>query len=226
MADATAAESPASGTTSPGRRQVLRRLAVPPTVAALAGCSSAGEEPDDPIVEDLAPGDTTGYPGAMRFGDRYAMEVTEGGDGTRRLSGRFHGEDRVVEFADDAGNAVRSYVVDGDGYVVTGGECVAYPGLAAGLESVSGVDPSSVPDGASDPELAVTGRTTVDGSEMLVLERSSGESNEGQPAVSYYVDAETRYLRRIETGTTVVDYHSWDAVDPIEAPDVDCRQSG
>lgn len=75
-ADVNATAPPTSGVSvSPRRWQFLGMLAAPPMMAALAGCSFAGDDVADSIVENLEPGDTTGYPGAVRFGNRYAMEV-------------------------------------------------------------------------------------------------------------------------------------------------------
>lgn len=224
--DADATEpSPPGAPVSPRRRRFLGALAAPPTMAALAGCSFGGGGDTDSLVADLEPGDTAGYPGAVRFGNRYAMTVTRGTDGEPTLSGRFHDRDRVLRFEND-GNVVESYLVDGDGYVVTEGRCVEYPDLGAGLESVVEVDADHAPAAAKDPELTVTGRTTIDGREMLVLERSSGELAANEPSVTYYVDDETRYLRRIETETAVIGYDSWNEVDPIRIPDLDCRPTG
>lgn len=224
--DADVPEPTTPGAPAPARRrQFLKTLAVPPAVSALAGCSLLADDATDAIVEDLEPGDTTGYPGALRFGDRYAMEVKHGGDGTTTLVGRFHHTDRLLRYT-DGGNVVKAYVVGGDGYLVTGGKCIRYPDLAAGLESVVAVTTEPASDDVSDPTLAVTGRTPIDGAEMLVLERSPGDASEDEPRMTYYVDVETRYLRRIETATAVVDYHSWNEVGPIDAPDVDCRHSG
>lgn len=208
----------ASGATpSTRRRQLLKSAAAPAAAAALSGCSAL-ESADDPLVDDLEPGDSVGYGGAFRFGETYAMTVTSAADGTTTLVGRFRGEDRYIRL-EEVGRSVETYLVDGDGYVVVGGECTAYPELDAGLRSVGSVDP---PDEAGDaaPELTVTGRETIDGRTMLVL-----ESEDGGPTSTYYVDEETRYLRRIETDASVVDYRSWDSVDPIEPPDADCRRA-
>lgn len=227
--DARAGDSPEPGGASPRRRQFLKGMAIPPTVAALAGCArfGVGRDDSDAIVEDLEPGDVTGFPGAIRFGDRYAMEVSRGADGTRVLSGRFHHEDRVLEFADDgAGNAVTSYLVDGDGYVVTAGECVEYPEVAAALDSVAEFDPENASTATGTPEVTVTGKTTIDGRETLVFEPAQGAPADTGQRVTYYADVETRYLRRIEAGSVTVDYHAWTEVEPIEAPASDCRQAG
>lgn len=217
-------EPPDPGLPSPRRRQVLRGLAIPPAAAALAGCSLVGPDGADPIVEDLKPGDTTGFPGAIRFGDEYAMEVARGAGG-ETLSGRFHGQDRVLEFEAD-GNVVRTYVVDGDGYVVTAGRCVAYPDVAAGLESVSRIEGEPASGGPGDPGLRVIGKTTIDGNETLVLELPPGGLDANGAEVTYYVDDGTRHPRRIETGRTTVEYHSWGDVEPVEPPDPDCRRDG
>lgn len=208
---------------SPRRRQFLKGLAITPAVAGAAGCSLVSEGAEDPIVEDLERGESTGYSGAFRFGQRYAMTVTRGAEGTRRLRGRFHHADRFLEFEDGAGNAVRSYLVDGGGYVVRAGDCIEYPDLAAGLESVAGVSGQDRADRGTDPRLTLSGRTTIDGQAVLVFELPPGELADGDPSVTYYADEETRYLRRLETETTTVDYHSWNAIDPIQPPDMDCR---
>jgi len=224
--DVDATDSPTSGVpASPRRRRFLGTLAAPPTIAALAGCSFGGDGATDPIVEDLEPGDTAGYPGAVRFGNRYVMAVTRATDGESTLSGRFYHRDRFLRFEND-GNVVESYLVDGDGYVVTGDQCVEYPDLGAGFESVAAVDADLDPDAPAEPELAVTGRTTIDGRTVLVLELPAGELAADEAGVTYYVDDETRYLRRIEAETVVVDYHSWNEIDPIQVPDLDCRPIG
>lgn len=227
-ADANPATPPEAGPAA-RRRQFLKGLTIPPTAAALAGCSrvDVGGDASDSIVENLEPGDVTGFPGAIRFGDRYAIDVTRGGDGTKTLSGRFHTEDRVLEFAADGdGHAVTSYVVDGDGYVVTDGECIEYPDLTTGVGSIAKIGDGDASDATEAPELRVTGRTTIDGRAMLMFEPEQGEPVEEGPEPTYYADEGTRYLRRIETGATTVEYHSWNAVEPIEIPDTNCRQDG
>lgn len=199
-------------------------------MAALAGCSF-GVDDSDPIVEDLQPGDTTGYPGAIRFSDRYEMAVTRRADGTTTMSGLFYHTDRVLRLANGGdGTEVTYYLVDGDGYVVTGDACTAYPDLAAGLESVTSVDAPESPGSGSDseraPELTVTDRTTTDGRAVLVLELPADELSDVEQSVTYYVDEETRYLRRIETETAIVEYHSWNDVEPIDPPDMACQSDG
>ncbi|WP_254838201.1 hypothetical protein [Natronomonas marina] len=200
---------------SPRRRQLLKSVAAPAAATALAGCSVL-ESGEDPLVEDLEPGDSVGYAGAFRFGDTYAVTVRNAADGTTTLAGRFRGEDRYLDFEGD--ESVETYLVDGDGYVVVDGACTVYPDLDAGLRSVGSVE--SPETGDAEPELTVTGTDEIDGTETLVLERDDAD---GGP--TYYVDRETRRLRRVETDASVVDYREWGAVDRIEPPDADCREA-
>lgn len=203
------------------RRQFLKAWAAPAAATAVAGCSEFGGT-DDPLVEDLEPGDTTGFGGAMRFGESYAMSVTAAGTGDTSLIARFDGTDRYLRY-EEAGTTVESYLVGGDGYVVADGACTRYPDLDAGRRAVESV---AGPEDASGPtRLAVTDRTEIDGRPMLVLEPTETEAS-GEPgagAATYYVDESSRYPRRIETDTSVVDYRDWGAVAPVEPPDIDCR---
>lgn len=203
--------------TATRRRRVLAAMAAGATAPALAGCSGLGD--DDPVVEDLEPGDTTGYGGAIRFGDAYAMSVTRVADGSTTLVGRFSGADRYLR-QERADGSIESYLVDGVGYVVEDADCTRYPDLDAGVRSVGSVADDS---GARDDQpsrLTVTDRDTIDDRAALVLEADRDDAS-----LTYYVDEETRRLRRLETPTTVVAYRSWNDVDPIEAPDGDCREA-
>lgn len=203
-------------------------------------------------LRDLEPGDRTDYPGAFRFGDTYRMRVTRPGDGTPLTTARFDGEDRYLRLPrGDAEPAVESYIVDGDGYVVVDGECTSYPDVDSGTDALASVAEQPGSD-TGTPELEVTGTASLDGREMLVLTvpaaeiatptppgtadgagadgTSTGTSDGSQSRTSaaahgeltYYVDAETRYPRRLETAATVVDYRSWGDVEPITVPNLDC----
>lgn len=203
------------------RRQFLKAWAAPVAATAVAGCA-AFDRDDDPLVADLEPGDTTSFGGAMRFGDAYAMTVSDA-SGEPNMRGRFDGPDRYLRYQED-GTTVESYLVDGDGYIVADGDCTSYPDLDAGGRAVESVTP---PDDADDPaqvQLSVTGRTEIDGRSMFVLEPTDETtSDEGRPGATYYVDESSRYPRRIETAASVVDYRDWGAVEPVEPPAVDCR---
>ena len=118
---------------------------------------------------------------------------------------------------------MKSYLVDGTGYVVADGECTEYPDLDEGLRSVGSVAPET--GDLADPQLTVTGTDTIDGRPMLVLELPASERSDADSAVTYYVDRETRHLRRLETASSTVEYRSWGEIDAIEPPDVDCRRA-
>lgn len=216
---------PAGTLDAPRRRQLLKGLMIPP-VAAVAGCTLPGDDgPADPLVEDLEPGETTGYPGAMRFGERYAMTIRRAADGHETVRGRFDGADRILSFpAADGGNPVTTYLVDGDGYLQTADQCIAYPDLGGALDSVAAVNADSASAGLGEPELTVTDRVTRGARPMLVFERTHRGREEAQADVTYLVDDETRYPHRIETGTTVVEYGSWGEVGPIQPPAADCHR--
>jgi hypothetical protein len=232
------------GRAVPDRRRFLQALSASAVSTSLAGCGQLdlGAGSRAPL-RDLDPGDRTDYPGAFRFGDAYRMQVTRPDAGTPLTTARFDGEDRYLRLPrGDAEPAVESYIVDGDGYVVVDGECTSYPDVDAGTAALASVA-EQPGDAADTPELEVTDTTTLDGREMLVLtvpaaefatptptQTPAGARDGSQPRtnaaahgdLTYYVDAETRYPRWLETAATVVDYRSWGDVEPITVPDLDC----
>lgn len=227
------------------RRRFLQALSASAVSASVAGCGQlelgAG---DRAPLRDLEPGNRTDYSGAFRFGDAYRMRVTRPDAETPMTVARFDGEDRYLRLPrGEAEPAVESYIVDGDGYVVVDGECTSYPDVDSGTEALAAVAEQSGGD-TKAPELEVTDTTSLDGREMLVLTVPPGELATATPSrtpesassdgsrtrssaaahgdLTYYVDAETRYPRRLETAATVVDYRSWGDVEPITVPDLDC----
>ncbi len=198
------------------RRWMLRAL---PTAAltGVAGCGGIGGEGGD-TRSDLVPGETAEFSAVIAFEDRYEMTTTVEDGAT--VTGRFDGENRTVRY--ETGDRVVTFsVVDGDGYLVSDGDCVRYPDVTATLEE----NRAAVTDRAADaaaPTLTVDRTTTLDEAEVWVLELDEGfEGVDG--AVTYYVDVATNHMRRVDLGATVVDYRSWGAVDPVEPPADDCR---
>lgn len=213
---------------TPARRQVLKGLAAAPSAAALAGCQF-GPAPDDETADarqpvDLTVGERAGYGEVVRFGPAYAMAVTTAdASGTTAMTGRFHYADRYVRFEQDTA-VVETYLVDGVGYVVIEGECTRYPGLDRGVTGSRGI-PASAAAAAPDPtDVTLVRTTTIDGRQILVLETADTETAGTEAGMTYYVDAATRYPRRVTAGATTVHYHSWEAVEPIAPPAVDCRE--
>jgi len=111
------------------------------------------------------------------------------------------------------------YMVDGETYLVQGGNCIRNPGGQVPSDTDAGIDPQdeeAVTGGQTD--ITPSGRETIDGEEMYVYEYTS----EGQ-TVTLYVSVQTGYLRRVEFDQGRIDYRSWGEVDPITPPDMQCQ---
>lgn len=261
-----ATETPDAGrSVSTRRRSVLKTLSLPPLAMALAGCPDDNDPfaPEAPGTggppEDLSPGATLAFEEAVRSGRSYELSVSAGaGDRETTLTGRVDGTDQYVR-TEQGDTATETYLVDGQGYLVTGDRCVQYEVGAGGGRASDGTDSES----PASMDLRLVERTTIDGRETYRFEPTgeqmtatrtagnesgttaatdaaasgttapatgAGESETmaatpardgGQP--TYYVDVETGYLRRVETGTAVVEYGSWGAVQPVTAPDRECQ---
>lgn len=209
------------------RRQFLKTLSVPPFAAALAGCESIGDD----LLKDGAP---TGVPddggrselaAVVEFGESFAVDVVASSvaGGETRLTGRVDRGDYYLRVErEDA--ATELYVVDGTGYVLDDDRCLEYPDVTARQEVQADSREGGEYEAPTSPSVAPTGTTTVDGREVRAFERSAAGPDGSGEALTYYVDSETGYLRRIETESTVVDFRSWGDVEPVEAPDVECQQ--
>jgi hypothetical protein len=205
-----------------GRRRFLESLAFAPLAPVLAGCTFEAEVGDDEETGRGTDDGGTGWDG-IRFENRYAMELVDQPEGApeTRIVGRFAGEDHVVHY--ERGDSVlASYVVDGDSYIVSNGECVRYPGVSAREGSETGEGSTAV----DATELERVGTTTLDDEEVVAYELPPASTDEDGEPLTYYVSTETRYVRRIESATGVVDYDSWGDVDAVEPPDGECRDAG
>ena len=236
----------------PTRRQVVLACASG-AAAALAGCSGDQSTPggtdggaptdgsgDGPTATEDAGGGTDGSgsgtettggsetdSGAPELGDTvvfpdsFAMTATVSTGGqTFEMSGRFDGEDLYWEF-EQGGQVIEWYLVGERSYVVTGGQCFS-GSLQQGI-SREDVDPGTFAEGASaNPAVEPVGTDTIDGEEVLVYE-VSGSGAAGGETLTYYVLADSGYPRRIESESMQWDFHSWGEVEPVEAPEMDCR---
>lgn len=115
------------------------------------------------------------------------------------------------------GDTLRTYIVDGQQYIVADGSCTPVPSSTTG-----GMDVSSLADadtveqdvtGTESASLTPSGTTTIDGTRTYVYELETQDT-----PVTYYVGVESRRLRRVETQEAIIDYTDWGAVDPIIAP--------
>lgn len=249
-------EAPDTGrSVSTRRRSVLKTLSLPPLAMALAGCP----DDNDPFAPgapgtggppaDLSTGATLAFEEAVRGGRSYELSVTVGaGEGETTLTGRVDGNNQYVR-TEQADAATETYLVDGQGYLVTGDHCIQYEAGAGGGQPPGGTDS----EGSASVDLRLVERTTIDGRETYRFEpagdwgtgtRAAGNASAttapttdaGEPGATaatparedsqpaYYVDAETGYLRRVETGTAVIEYGSWGSVRPVTAPDRECQQ--
>lgn len=204
------------------------------------GPPDGGERGPSRSGGDLGVGDTRPFSVVASLPERYAMTVETTGDVETTVTGRVDGSDQYVRTT-FPGGWTESYFVDGTLYVVTEEGCLEYVDVAA----ADGRGGDRAPTPRPDPAVEVTAVTTVGDRETLVCaldewpqplpqparearrEHAEGVGVERQrslPEVTYYVDAEARYLRRIETADATVDYTDWDDVEPVTVPDVPCGE--
>lgn len=235
------------------RRPLLKAAPAVPFVPPLgqrgpgkSGDDGRGRGRDaDPPVDRLEEGDTAAFSDVVRFPRQYRIEVTTTGDGdaATTMTGRVDGGDQFVR-TEYPGGATESYVVDGTLYVVTDEECLRYSDLTTDGDRQPR-PPRGRPRRLTDPRIEVTATTEVDGRDTLVLEviewphdlppaaeharrdHANGHGVEWQRRqrdVTYHVDVQTGYLRRLVTAEATVDYHAWGDVDPVRPPDVACHE--
>lgn len=228
-----AAEQESSASTTPAtrRRSLLKTLSVPPLVAALAGCPSMDTDSstDDEQTEggeprpDVSEGEAISFGDAVRLANSYEIQVrTLTGDDQPgvTMTGRVHEGDQYVR-TEQGETTTESYLVDGQGYVVTGEDCFTYPTDAASLDGdTEPAESGDAPD--SQPEVTLLERTVIDGTEVDRYERRDRGTEQGD-TVRYDVAAETGYLRRMRTGSAVIEYSAWGGADPVTPPDVECQ---
>jgi hypothetical protein len=207
---------------------------------------SPGDSPPGRPDDELAVGDEVAVSDVLRFPAAYRFTVTTDANDAEAnagatVSGRVDGADLAVTTT-AAGGQVETVVADGTLYVLADDTCRAYPDALDASEQTRGRF-GKPPRGNPDPKAEVVDRVTLDGRETLVLElayrppelpdparEARREHAEGvgverqrrRPTVTYLVDVETGYLRRLATTTTTVDYHSWGDVAPVDPPAVDC----
>lgn len=188
---------------------------------------SDGGTSDD--TSDSSDGDGTdsgGMEGEINREESFVMEYEFQGEefsGAGSSTIRVNGQN--VYMTIEGTMNVEAYFVDGDYYQVAGGQCFKNP-QNMDLDTPG---PVPEPDGEWDPTADIPeepdGTETIDGETMLVYNfGGTEESIYGSTELTAYVSEETGYLRRVESEEWQVDYHSWGDVDPIEAPDMECRE--
>jgi hypothetical protein len=197
-------------------------------VVTIAGCSGdtggTDDEPPDGTTGDGDPGGSNGGPNEdVNRADSFVMEVHGGSSGAgTEVTVRVNGQNSRMAF--DGEQDVEVFLVDGDIYQVVDGRCFTNPGESRMPDVGPAPEPGEQWDPIADLPGGHDGRDTIDGREMLVYDYEPGEDTVYEGAqVTAYVDADTGYLRRVESAEWRVDYHSWGEVEPIEAPDMECQ---
>lgn len=187
---------------------------------------SADNETDGNETEGDGEGDVedVSFAETVEAEDSYAFE-TEGGEGAEAVAstGRIDGENMYVAI-EESGGTVEMYIVEGETYLVEGEECMVLPGTGEEFDQEDVEDPEA--EAEAQPDVEASGRDTIDGEEVHVFELSGEEAAQYDEDVTYYVSVETGYIRRIETGSSVTDFHSWGDVEPVEAPEMECVDMG
>jgi hypothetical protein len=225
-----------------------RRLLVIGVLAltlALAGCmggnggdgnASADDGPDTGADAGDGEGDGEGagtngeasledvrFGGIYGTADEFAFEV-EVKEMGRTMSGRYAQGDRYMRFETDQG-PTEFYAVDDEQYIVMTNQdmCIKNPGQNMEPSEEGQVSPGEYDSTVEDyPDLTPTGTTTIDGVQVYIFELQPDMTGQSE-TVTYYVAVDSGNLRRVETPSAVVDFHSWGDVDPIEAPDMECQ---
>jgi hypothetical protein len=161
---------------------------------------------------------------AFGMTEEFAFDTEVEGEQQTTVSGRFHQGDMYMEFESEEGEG-EFYMVGGNQYTVMSGQgetlCIESPDRTPPGEGQ--VDPDDYESRVSEySDITPTGRDTIDGEEVYVYELGP-ETTERSGTVTYYVGVDSGYLRRVESAEATVDFHSWNDVDPIDAPDMDCQ---
>lgn len=182
-----------------------------------------GEEEADDDADDGGE-DVTYLGDVVEFTDAFEMEGTVTADGqTAEMSGRFTGGDMYWELEMD-GQEMEWYIVDDESYFVVEGQCFA--GMMGDGFDEEEVDPSTYEDEVEEtPEVAMTDTDEIDGEEVLVFELTEEEAAHHDEGLTYYVLADSGYLRRVEADSGTWDFTAWgEDVEDVEEPEMDCQE--
>ena len=161
---------------------------------------------------------------AFGMTEEFAFDVESETEGQQMtMSGRFSQGNMYMQ-VNSEGSTFEFYNIGGDQYMVTSGQdgdfCMRNPERS--IPDESQIDPGEYESTVSEyPDITASGTTTIDGEQVYIYELSSEMAN--RESVTYYVGVNSGYLRRIEYPDTVVNFHSWNDVGSIEAPDMECQ---
>ena len=226
---------------SGGRRSrgVTRRRLLAGSTAALtglAGCLGLGSDEDDDSDDGDGPtdpgepsddtdSDETGDEPVLVLGEvnlagstAFEGEITVSGE-RFEATGRLDGEDWYLNaLSAESEQREETYLVDDSLYIVENDDCVEITGeqveqtpRPARLELLR-AQRDQQPERPPDEVISMDDET-------VAVYELTGETDE---QVTYYVTVETGRLRRAEGEEAFLEY-TWNGVDAIEPPDMDCR---
>lgn len=177
------------------------------------GDDGDGSGVSDPVLRD-----------AFGITEQFAFDVEAKGEQQATASGRFYQGDTYIQ-VDFEDGAAEFYEIGDDQYMVSSSQgeefCIQNPDRTPPDEGQ--VDPDDYESDVSEyPDLTPVGRDTIDGEEVYVYELTPEETG-GTDTITYYVSVDSGYLRRVESPEAVVNFHSWNDVEPVEAPDMECN---
>jgi|GEM_PF-2345918 len=191
------------------------------------GTDGDGDADDDSDGdEDGGDGDTDG----MSYGDLFSYESNyaidfdfenASGESTIATARYYDGDSYIQVEPDYTDDVFEMYRVGGEEYLVlNGAQCFRNPdpGMEpdADLQSEANAEElGNIPD----PSLEPSRTDEIDGETVSVYEVGAGTGD----ALTLYVSTSTGYLRRVEAQWGTASFHSWGAVDPITAPDMNCQ---
>ena len=189
---------------------------------------SADDEPGDTADDADDNGEGPGLGGTdLQFSDSFIVEATVQDEmmGEIKMTMHQRGEDyyQKIEGVEGAGQ-MEMYRIDGDVYQVFDDQCFK--------DDMDAETPDLETDIESDDEFmnaldsGPTDTGTIDGEPVDIYEIDASEIPHQDEDMTVYVSSSTGYLRRIETESMVMDFHSWGDVSSISPPDMDCQEMG
>ena len=136
------------------------------------------------------------------------------------VEGTWNGGDMHMEMTYE-GQTMEMYHVGGTTYMVAQGECISLDQMGGQIPDMNTDEWASTEDQQTHVEdwsdLSPSGQTTIDGESVWIFSVEAGERGNEYP-LTYYVSADSGYLRRVEVQGLVIDYWDWGNVGPIDAP--------
>jgi len=184
--------------------------ATPPPTATATATPSPTPTPNASGTTTTAPLPRMSELLAFENSYRYSSEISTD-EGTVRYEGRWYESDYASEVTFE-GRTMTVYNVDGRAAYVADGDC-----FSQNVPSTR--DPGNWTK--ESPLRNVTVRpsrtTTIDGETVYVYESDRGFGSVDGP-ITYYVSAETGYLRKLESADSTIEMYDWGHDESVELP--------